>query len=65
MITGIIKNKVYTGDLIQQKRKRISFKNHKLIKTKEDELIITKNNHMDIISKYEICGKCEIIVTNI
>lgn len=26
MITGIIKNKVYTGDLIQQKRKRISFK---------------------------------------
>ncbi len=51
MITGIIKNKVYTGDLIQQKRKRISFKNHKLIKTKEDELIITKNNHMDIISK--------------
>ena len=40
MITGIIKNKVYTGDLIQQKRKRISFKNHKLIKTKEDELII-------------------------
>lgn len=51
MITGIIKNKVYTGDLIQQKRKRISFKNHKLIKTKEDELIITKNNHMEIISK--------------
>ena len=51
MITGIIKNKVYTGDLIQQKQKRISFKNHKLIKTKEDELIITKNNHMEIISK--------------
>ena len=30
MITGIIKNKVYTGDLIQQKRKRISFKNIRL-----------------------------------
>ena len=51
MITGIIKNKVYTGDLIQQKRKRISFKNYKFVKTKEDELIITKNNHMEIISK--------------
>ena len=51
MITGIIKNKVYTGDLIQQKRKRISFKNHKFVKTKEDELIITKSNHMEIISK--------------
>ena len=51
MITGILNNKVYTGDLIQQKRKRISFKNHKFVKTKEDELIITKNNHMEIISK--------------
>lgn len=44
MITGILNNKIYTGDLIQQKRKRISFKNHKFIKTKDDELIITKNN---------------------
>lgn len=61
MITGIIKNKVYTGDLIQQKRKRISFKNHKLIKTKEDELIITKNNHMDIISKEQFAKVQDII----
>ncbi len=61
MITGIIKNKVYTGDLIKQKRKRISFKNHKLIKTKEDELIITKNNHMDIISKEQFARVQDII----
>ena len=61
MITGIIKNKVYTGDLIQQKRKRISFKNHKLIKTKEDELIITKNNHMEIISKEQFARVQDII----
>lgn len=61
MITGIIKNEVYTGDLIQQKRKRISFKNHKLIKTKEDELIITKNNHMDIISKEQFARVQDII----
>ena len=46
MIIGILNNKVYIGDLIQQKRKRISFKNHKFVKTKEDELIITKSNHM-------------------
>lgn len=51
MITGVLNNKVYTGDLIQQKRKRISFKNHKFVKIKEDELIITKNNHIEIISK--------------
>ena len=51
MITGILNNRVYTGDLIQQKRKRISFKNHKFVKTKDNELIITKNSHMEIISK--------------
>lgn len=51
MITSILKNKMYIGDLIQQKRKRVSFKNHKFIKTKEDELIINENNHMEIISK--------------
>lgn len=51
IITGILNNKVYTGDLIQQKRKRISFKNHKFVKTKEDELIIAKNNHKEIVSK--------------
>ena len=51
MVTGILNNKVYTGDLIQQKRKRISFKNHKFVKAKDDELIITKNNHQEIISK--------------
>lgn len=51
MIIGILNNKVYIGDLIQQKRKQISFKNHKFVKTKEDELIITKSNHMEIISK--------------
>ena len=61
MITGIIKNKVYTGDLIQQKRKRISFKNHKFVKTKEDELIITKNNHMEIISKEQFARVQDII----
>lgn len=51
MINGILKNRVYTGDLIQQKRKRISFKNHKFIKTKNDELIITENYHKAIIDK--------------
>lgn len=61
MITGIIKNKVYIGDLIQQKRKRISFKNHKFVKTREDELIITKNNHMEIISKEQFARVQDII----
>lgn len=61
MITGILNNKVYTEDLIQQKRKRISFKNHKFVKTKENELIITKNNHMEIISKEQFKRVQDII----
>lgn len=51
MINGILKNRVYTGDLIQQKRKRVSFKNHRFIKTQDNELIITKNDHIAIITK--------------
>ena len=51
MINGILKNRVYTGDLIQQKRKRISFKNHKFIKTENDEWIVTENHHKAIIDK--------------
>lgn len=51
MINGILKNKVYTGDLIQHKRKRVSFKNHKFIKTQKNELIITENHHTAIINK--------------
>ena len=61
MIIGILNNKVYIGDLIQQKRKRISFKNHKFVKTKEDELIFTKSNHMEIISKEQFARVQDII----
>ena len=56
-VTGILNNKVYTGDLIQQKRKRISFKNHKFVKTKDDELIITKNN---FLNNYKISNAIDL-----
>ena len=49
MIYAILKNRVYTGDLIQQKRERLSYKNHKLMMNKEEDFIITKNHHRAII----------------
>ena len=49
MIYAILKNRVYTGDLIQQKRERLSYKNHKLMMNKEKDFIITKNHHRVII----------------
>ena len=44
---GIDKNELEENKLISSK----TFPNHKFVKTREDELIITKNNHMEIISK--------------
>ena len=49
IIYAILKNRVYTGDLIQQKRERLSYKNHKLMMNKEEDFIITKNHHQAII----------------
>lgn len=37
IIYAILKNRVYTGDLIQQKRERLSYKNHKLMMNKEED----------------------------
>ena len=49
IIYAILKNRVYTGDLIQQKRERLSYRNHKLMMNKEEDFIITKNHHQAII----------------
>ena len=46
----ILKNKVYTGVLIQGTRKKISYKNHKYINVKEEDWIICENHHSPIIS---------------
>ena len=51
MIYRILKNQTYTGSLMQQKRKRLSYKNHKLVKTKKEELIIMESHHQAIIDK--------------
>ena len=64
MINGILRNKVYTGDLIQQKRKRVSFKNHRFIKNPNEELIITKNHHTAIIDKVQF-DKVQSIIRNL
>lgn len=37
MIGRTLRNKNYTGDLIQGIEKRINYRNHKLIKTDEEE----------------------------
>ncbi len=51
MINRILKNRTYTGDLIQGKKKVKSYRNHKFIDTNEEDWIITKNHHEPIISQ--------------
>ena len=49
MINVILQNRVYTGALIQGKKKVENYRSHKLINTNRDEWIITENHHKPII----------------
>ncbi len=50
-ILEILKNPNYTGDLTQNRRKKINYKSSKIIKTQPRDWIIVKNTHQPIISK--------------
>ena len=50
-IDKILKNRVYIGDLVQNKVKRISYKVHKLVYNSIENLIIVKNHHEAIIKE--------------
>ena len=64
MINKILQNRVYTGDLIQGKKKVESYRTHKLISTSKDKWIITENHHEPIISKDKFNKVQEIINRN-
>lgn len=51
MIGKILDNRVYCGDLVQNKSHNISYKVHKRIKNSEDKYIIVENTHEPIIEK--------------
>lgn len=51
MINIILKNRVYTGDLIQEKKKVENYRSQKHINVNREEWIITENHHDPIISK--------------
>lgn len=64
MINRILKDRVYTGDLIQGKKKVENYRTHKLISTSEEEWIITENHHEPIIPKDKYNKAQEIINKN-
>lgn len=50
-VTQILKNRVYCGDLVQGKTKRISHKIHKKVKIPKEKWIIKENTHEAIIDR--------------
>ncbi len=50
-VRHILSQQIYTGDLVQQKVKHISYKNKKVVKVPKEEQVIIPNNHESIISR--------------
>ncbi len=50
-VKNILKNKVYIGTTVQNKRSRISYKNRKIRPNSEEKWIIVENTHEPIIDK--------------
>lgn len=50
-VKWILKNPIYTGDLVQQRVTTVSYKNHKKIYRDESEFLVIKNTHEPIISR--------------
>ena len=62
-IKHILKNRVYIGDMVQGKHKRINYKLNKRIKTDEREWIIVENTHEPIIDKDKFWAVQDILKT--
>lgn len=51
MVSNILRNRIYTGDTIQNKKSKISYKLKKRVDVAEEDLIIVENTHEALISK--------------
>ena len=50
-IKDILTNRIYTGDMIQNRRSKVNYKVKKVVYNKENDYIIVENTHDAIISK--------------
>ena len=56
-IYDILTNRIYTGDIVQNKRTKVNYKIKKIIKNKPSQYIVVENTHEAIIDKemfYEV-----------
>lgn len=50
-IKGILSNELYLGDMVQNRRSRISYKIRKVVSNNKEDYIIVKNTHEPLIDK--------------
>ena len=50
-VKWILRNPIYTGDLVQQRVTTVSYKNHKRIYRDESEFLVIKNTHEPIVDR--------------
>lgn len=51
MVSNILRNRIYTGDTVQNKKSKISYKLKKRVDVAEEDLIIVENTHEALVSK--------------
>lgn len=51
MITKILRDQIYTGDLVQHKTTKVNYKVKKTIKLEKEAFIVVENNHEPIVDK--------------
>ncbi len=50
-VKGILSNELYLGDMVQNRRSRISYKIRKIVPNDKDKWIIVKNTHEPLVDK--------------
>ncbi|MCI8964814.1 MAG: recombinase family protein [Clostridia bacterium] len=61
MISKILRDRIYTGDLVQHKYSKLNYKTKKVINVPKNQYIIIKNNHEPIIDR-NIFNSVQIIL---
>lgn len=63
-IKGILTNELYTGDLVQNRRRKINYKIKKTISNKKEDWIIVKGTHERIVTREEFDIVNKTIIKN-
>ena len=63
-IRALLNNPTYLGHLVQLRTTTVSYKNHKVIKRPEEEMVVIKNTHEPLVSQ-ETCDKIREIEASV